>query len=110
MRVEFPWPDSGLSPNARLHWTAKHGLFKRAKESAYYLTKAAGPAELPESGPILVSIEFYPPSRRRYDLDNALGRCKAILDGFASALGVDDHRFELKLKMAGIGGKVVLHV
>lgn len=110
MRVEFPWPDKGLSPNARTHWAVKSRLVKKARADAYLLTKAAGPVELPESGPIPLSIEFHPPTRRRQDLDNALSRCKSTLDGFAEALGIDDSRFEITMKMAGVGGKVVVHV
>lgn len=110
MRVEFPWPDPGLSPNARTHWMVKSRLVKAAKEQAFFLTKSAGQAQLPDAGPVHIEIEFYPPTRRRYDLDNALSRCKALLDGFSAALGIDDSRFTITMRMAGIGGKVVVNV
>lgn len=110
MRVEFPWPHKSLSPNARTHWATRSRIVKKTRADAYALTKAAGPADLPDSGPIKVSIEFYPPTRRRQDLDNALSRAKSTLDGFAEALGIDDSRFEITMKMAGIGGKVVVNV
>lgn len=48
--------------------------------------------------PIHLTITFHPPDRRRRDLDNMLASAKALLDGFANACQVDDHRFELTLR------------
>lgn len=45
--------------------------------------------------------------RRAYDLDNALARMKAGLDGLADVLGVDDSRWSLSIARAdAVGGYV----
>lgn len=44
-----------------------------------------------------LSLTFYPPTRRSYDLDNLLARCKAGLDGLADVVGVDDSRWTLEI-------------
>ena len=41
-----------------------------------------------------VGLTFHAPTQRAYDLDNALARCKAGLDGLADVLGVDDSRWQ----------------
>jgi hypothetical protein len=45
------------------------------------------------AGPLLLSLEFHPPTRRSYDRDNAIAACKAGIDGMTRALGIDDKRF-----------------
>ena len=50
-------------------------------------------------GDVHVQLDFYPPSKRRYDLDNAIAAMKSSLDGIADALSVDDSRFCLHTKM-----------
>ncbi|MBO9680940.1 MAG: hypothetical protein J7556_22160 [Acidovorax sp.] len=58
-----------------------------------------------------LSLVFYPPSRRAFDLDNALARMKSGLDGLADVLGVDDRHWELTIKRAEeIGGMVKVEV
>ena len=99
MRVELPWPDKKLSPNARQHWAVTAKVKKFARHDARVLTKAAiGRAfidgELPELGDkVPVKVTFYPPDRRRRDDDNMVGSFKAYRDGIADALGVDDRCF-----------------
>ncbi|MBO9679547.1 MAG: hypothetical protein J7556_14995 [Acidovorax sp.] len=58
-----------------------------------------------------LSLTFYPPTRRAFDLDNALARMKSGLDGLSDVLGVDDRHWELKIKRAEeIGGMVKVEV
>lgn len=94
MRVTLSWPDSRLSPNARLHWRNRAKVAKTAKSAAYYLARAAG-AEAPASGPIPLLITFYPPDNRARDMDNAIASMKSALDGLAEAMKVNDRRFVL---------------
>jgi len=97
--VTLPWPDKGLSPNARLHWAPKAKLKATARNEAFVQTVLAlgvkglrcnqyeGTEKLP------VTITFYPPDNRLRDDDNMVGSFKAYRDGIADALGIDDRRF-----------------
>ena len=99
MYVDLPWYPRELSPNAREHWTVSARKKKEYKIACWALTKEAiSNPQLPD-GKINLTIEFFPPSRRHYDLDNCLASIKAGLDGVALALGVNDKRFNLTLAM-----------
>ena len=99
MEIVFPWYPKELSPNSRLHW-AKLAKFKKDYRIAWWAIalKEARKINLPE-GKVHLTIEFYPPSRRRYDLDNCLASIKSGLDGLADALQVNDNRFLLTVRM-----------
>ena len=45
-----------------------------------------------------LSLTFFAPTRRAYDLDNALARMKAGLDGLADVMGVDDKHWSLNIQ------------
>src|SRR3546814_7576318 len=51
----------------------------------------------PVDGPMALRIEFYPPDKRRRDLDNMLASFKYGIDAVAEAMGVDDSLFEFRL-------------
>ncbi len=54
-----------------------------------------------------VTLTFYAPTRRSYDLDNALSSLKAGVDGLADVLGVDDSKWSLTIRKGGtVGGYV----
>lgn len=58
-------------------------------------------------------ITFVPPTRRAYDLDNALARLKSGLDGLADVLRVDDRHWTLTIAKAPpgvVGGFVTVEV
>ena len=44
-----------------------------------------------------VNITFFPPSRRRFDLDGLLSRMKAGLDGVSDVCGIDDSKWTITL-------------
>jgi crossover junction endodeoxyribonuclease RusA len=96
--VTLPWPDPALNPNRKngKRWTSVHALKVRAKTDAHYLTMAAmADLGIPDLGAqIPLTLTFHAPDRRARDADNLLAQSKALLDGFANALGVDDSRFE----------------
>lgn len=101
MKLTYPWPDKGLSPNARLHFRAAAKLKAQAKEAATYLTYDQLPCGIREArqhfagdGPIAYQVTFYPPDKRHRDDDNMIGSFKAARDGIAAALGVNDRRFK----------------
>lgn len=104
--VTLPWPPSGLSPNARLHWAKLAKLKKAYRASCAWTAKAHGITKI-DADALHLTLTFYPPTRRAFDLDNALARMKAGLDGLADVLGVDDSRWTLTIAKAGeIGGMV----
>lgn len=112
MTLELNWPPSVLWPNGRAHWAVKNRAKRVARDTAYWVTRAAPVVAVPDRGAIPVRLTFCPPTKRRYDLDNALAACKAALDGVAEALVVDDVRFAPVLVRGDVckGGKVVVEI
>lgn len=112
MKITLPWPPAILSPNDRSHWRKKNKAKKPYKEACYYLGITARRIELPPEGPIPVTITFHPPDNRRRDRDNMIASFKAGQDGFAMAIGVDDHRFQPTYKVEEVWpqGAVVIDI
>lgn len=105
--VTLPWPPKECSPNARVH----HMVQAKAKASyrkLCFLETKAQKMQAPNFKPV-VHVEFYPPNKRRRDLDNCLASLKAGIDGMAQAIGIDDSHFteyRLSMKSGGhVGGK-----
>ena len=96
----LPWPDRRLSPNARVHWSVLASAKKKAKEFAYYTTLGAGLSRI-GADQLLVRYSFFPPSRRPFDLDNAVASMKAAADGIALAIGVDDSKWQIEIAPRG---------
>lgn len=108
--ITLPWPPTGLSPNARLHWAELAKLKKAYREACAWQAKAQGLKAM-KADSLHLTLTFYPPTRRAYDLDNALARLKAGLDGLADVLGVDDSNWSLTIsKGDGIGGMVKVQI
>ena len=95
IEILLPWPGPKLSPNARQHWQVHYRAKKAYLQRCRLLVLATRPRRVPKDVPLLVHLQFAPPSRRRHDADNLVARMKAGLDGLAQALQVDDHRFRL---------------
>jgi crossover junction endodeoxyribonuclease RusA len=110
VELTLPWPPAKLSPNARAHWSVLARAKKAYREACYWTAweQGARPINTKVDG-LHLTLEFVPPSRRAYDLDNALARMKSGLDGVRDVLGVDDSRWSLTIKKAPpdvIGGFV----
>lgn len=107
--VTLPWPTPCLSPNARGHWSKKASAAAKARRDAAILCQMNGVRALPWGG-MNVALEFRAPTRRAYDLDNALSSCKSLLDGIADASGIDDSRWAYSIKRGEPvkGGAVVV--
>lgn len=108
----LPWPPKELSPNARVHWAKKAKITKAYRWEAWALAKRAG-LVAPESGRVLLVLEFVPPDRRHRDEDNCLASFKAARDGLADALGINDHRFTTQFSMRAepvSGGMVLVRI
>ena len=95
--LTLPWPPSTLSPNTRQHW-AQLAKAKNAYRSQCYLTAVAQNARKIEAERLEIGLEFVPPNRRKFDIDNLLARMKSGLDGLADALGVDDSRWSISME------------
>ena len=55
-----------------------------------------------------MTLIFYPPDNRRRDLDNMLAASKALIDGVAQSLEVDDSKWAISLRRGEVmqGGNV----
>lgn len=99
LTVELPWPSSKLLPNRShgLHWAKSSALRASAFEAAYLLThQAVGKYSgvwYSLTGNVPLTITFNPPDKRKRDLDGALSSLKTSLDGVATALTIDDSKF-----------------
>jgi len=89
--ITLPWPPSVLAPNARAHWRKKDKSRRAYKSECFLLAKQNRPHF--GEGYIPLEIVFHPPTRRGFDLDNALASIKAGIDGIAEAWGVNDQMF-----------------
>ena len=104
--ITLPWPPSELSPNQRQHWAKLAGAKKIYRAACATQARLQGLDRMAAQR-LHLSLIFYPPTRRAYDLDNLLARMKAGLDGLADVLGVDDSRWSLAIQKAGeVGGYV----
>jgi len=92
--IRLPWPRPALWQNRRVHWRARHAATKGARADAWAMACDAGLHFSGFTAPRLV-FSFYPPDKRRRDLQNMPATMKAQIDGIADALGVDDHSFRV---------------
>lgn len=99
MKIVLPWPDKRLNPNARMHWRTLSEVKSKARWDAGFLTLEAmnGQARTFRqsfAGETLIpiTVTFYPPDNRLRDDDNMVGSFKAMRDGIADALDVNDRR------------------
>ena len=89
-KITLPLPSRNLSPNARVHWAT----LARHKKEARHLAAVSAFAQV---GIVAISgyrLDFYWPTQRRRDKDNAAAMCKAYLDGIADCMGQDDSEWD----------------
>lgn len=106
MKIMLPWPPTGLSPNARNHWAKTAKLKKQYREACFWQAMEQGARPM-QAAKLHLTLTFYPPTRRAYDLDNALARIKAGLDGLADVLKVDDKHWTLTIQKGEVVGGFV---
>lgn len=95
--VEYPRPNKKLSPNARLCWRGAMKVKKDTRLDAYIRTRNAianteGGEDFKPTGYKLIWYFKGTPA----DADNCLANCKAVIDGAASAFGINDRFLEVK--------------
>ena len=115
--IETGWPAPILSPNAsrtRDFWSRKRAKDAAKTEGFLAACAALGRNQFaPHDARIRVTIHAHPPTNRTRDDDNFTAQCKALLDGIARRLKVDDSRFELQPVQwhpAGKPGGVVIEI
>lgn len=104
--IVLPWPPTELSPNARVHWARLHHAKKAYRQACALQAKAQGAKPI-MADKLHLTLTFHAPTRRAFDLDNALARCKAGLDGLCDVLGVDDSKWSLTIRKADTTGGFV---
>lgn len=106
IELTLPFPPATLSPNLRVHWT-KLAKAKAEYRSACAITAMSQGLSKIEAKALHADFVFYPPNRRRYDLDGLLSRSKAGIDGLVDVCGVDDYFWSISLSRSEqIGGFV----
>lgn len=113
IQLEMPWPPSELRPNrARTrHWSSNGATAAKYKADCSILCRAAGvrKVDLPS---LHLTLEYQPPTRRRYDMDGNLSASKAMIDAISQAVGIDDYFFEYTLLRGELvkGGAVLVTI
>ena len=109
--IILPWPDKRLNPNSRKGWYVKNRAAREAREIGLGETFGVM-GDVPEpSLKFEAQYIFYPPDRRKRDVDNCLAMMKSYQDGVCDALGVDDNQIKRTILEWGEvvkGGKVIL--
>ena len=114
MVIELPWPPAKLARNG-----SQKDYKGKAKAAKFYRAACLISARTAlmgwngcDDGPIMLDMCYRPPTRHRRDLDNLLAMTKQGIDAIASAMRVDDYRFEYPLRRGEPvkGGRVVGHI
>lgn len=93
--VVLPWPDKALSQNSRVHWSRRARATKAARAyTGWAIIEASCWTSKPKWRRAAVALTFCPPDKRRRDLQNCIGSAKALVDGIADAIGIDDSLFD----------------
>ena len=94
--LRLNWPSGWLSPNRKDGSRAARHAHYRAKgkaiDEAWAEAKAQGLPSWPDARLVFT---FYPPDRRRRDIQNMPAMLKAHIDGIAKAMGCDDNGFRV---------------
>lgn len=108
--LTMPYPPKELSPNKKLHWAVK-ARFAKAYRGICKDIVSMRQLLIPK-GDLVLDLSFYPPDNRRRDDDNMVASFKNGRDGIAEALGIDDVRFQTRVRVMDKfpGGKVVVKI
>lgn len=97
--LTLPWPPVALWPNPtrRLHWAV---LYRARKAQKAAVKRACSEAGVAPAERAALGFEFYPPDRRRRDVDGAIGAMKGVIDEIAAALSLDDSDMPMRFPEA----------
>ena len=119
LRLLFEQPPLEVGPNGRLHWAKKARVVKGLRVRAKLVTLAVVHAypEFEGFRPSWYDIEWFYTYGVEPDEDGIIGRCKALLDGIADALKVNDRTWHVGRVMRtkvgandALGGKVEIRL
>ena len=118
LSLTLPWPPTKLSPNDSSHWAKKAPIRRALRRDSALLTLAAyqqakkNGARIDPDRPVTLSVLFVRPDRRHHDRDNLIARSKALFDGIADALGINDRMFRFSQPEISedIGGMVKVEI
>ncbi len=113
--IELPWPEPALWPNRSkgMHWSSTHRARKQQKQDAFKCAVTAkGWKPNLHWKAVKVDITFHAPDKRRRDWDNQIAAMKGAFDAVASAIKVDDSKWEVTFRKGEVrqGGVVVMKV
>ncbi len=87
--IRFPFPDSRLSPNKRVHRIYLTRVREYARQIGFLIAKDAR-WSFSGKKPLELKITICPPDRRKRDDDNIYSSFKSYRDGIFKALELDD--------------------
>ena len=100
--LRLPWNKPPLNLNDRTHWRTKAATTKGVRDAAQLLAAGIiGHA----TGPIEVTLTYYPRDNRRRDADNLVATLKALCDGLVDAGITPDDTPEHMVKHMPIIGR-----
>ena len=76
MTYTLPWPPVALSPNSRTHWAKLQKAKREYRQACAWSVKSQGAGKL-NAETLHLTLTFYAPTKRAFDLDNALARIKS---------------------------------
>jgi crossover junction endodeoxyribonuclease RusA len=86
--LKLPWPEPQCWPNRIKNRFTRQAARKRAR-SLGRCAAIRGGVIMPD-GDLLAIMRFHAPTRRAFDVDNAIAAMKGHLDGAFEACGADD--------------------
>ena len=97
--IRLDWPPRALWPNVKdkAHWRDTAKAKKAAKNSAFWQMQGQRHA-IRDCEHRHLTLTFYPPTNRKFDLDNAFAAMKAQLDAVRDLWGVDDCEWTFTLE------------
>ena len=93
LRIELPYPDERLSPNARVHHQVRAKATREAKEQVLVAVLEQGRRK-PLDDRATVTVTFVVPDKRRRDKGNLIASAKAYLDGLTDAGVIKDDTWQ----------------
>jgi crossover junction endodeoxyribonuclease RusA len=79
--------------NSRGHWSIRHRRVKKQRRAAYYscLDGGVNSSALSDTEMLIVTLVRVTKTHQRLDTDNLASSLKAVRDGVADALGIEDN-------------------
>lgn len=90
--INLIWPPRILHPNARPNIFAKAKVIKEVREYARVMAVSSG-LKMDADKKLHLHAIFFPPDKRRRDIDGMLSSAKAMIDGISDGFGINDYAF-----------------